>query len=171
MSFLHNIYELIFRPSTCFKKLSLNYSPSILIQGLTIAIIATSFSKSLNISETIGTLVSWLFFSSLLFLTAYIFILPGQDYWKMIALLGYTTFPLIFTAPLEILAITNPIISSLLRIFISIWIFNLNLIAISIICNIRKRKTILIYLLLPLALGFILTSLLVKFINEIYLLL
>ncbi len=139
-----------------------------MIQGTAIVIIATAFSKNLNLQGTIGALIAWLFFSSLIFLNAYIFILPGQDYWKTVGILGYASLPLIFISPVEVLAENNPIIASLLRIFISIWVFNLNLIALATICSIRKRKVILIYLLLPLALGFVLTSLLIKFVNEVY---
>lgn len=168
MSFLHNIYGLIFRPTSTFKNLSHNYSPIILIQGIGIVIIATAFGKSLDIQETVATLLTWFFFSSLLFLNAYIFVLPGRDYWKTLGILGFTALPLIFHAPVDILAENNPIIASLLRIFISIWIFNLNLIAVSTLCSIRKRKAILIYLLLPLAMAFVLTSVIVKFISEVY---
>lgn len=167
MSLFQNIYGVLFRPSDTFKYLSVNYSPSLLLQAVLVLILVNLFSQGFNIPSLIGSLINWFFLSSLFFLTAYIFILSGTDYWKTIAILAFANAPLIFLAPLNILSISNPFITMILKLIISLWVFNLNLVAISEVCSISKRKTLLLYLIPPLAICFIFISFMVKMLSNI----
>ena len=158
MSFFQNIYGVLFRPSDTFKYLSANYNPSILVQALSVLVLVNLLSQGFNIAVLLGSMINWLFFASLFFLTAYIFVLSRQDYWRSLSLLAFANLPLIFLAPLKILSLTNPIISFLFQLGISIWIFNLTIVAISELCSISKTKSFLLYLIPPLALSFLLIS-------------
>lgn len=167
MSLFQNIYGVLFRPSDTFKYLSVNYSPSLLLQAVLVLILVNLFSQGLNISSLLGSLINWFFFSSLFFLTAYVFILSGTDYWKTITMLAFANTPLIFLAPLSILSISNPLITLVLKLIISLWVFNLNLLAISEVCSIPKRKALLLYLIPPLVICFLFISFIVKTISNI----
>lgn len=147
--------------------MKVNYSPSILLQALIVIVGVNLISQAFSFSAVIGSVINWFFFASLLFLTAYIFVLSGNDYWRTIALLAFANIPLVFLAPLKILSITNPIISAILQLAVSLWIFNLNIIAISEICSISKKKTVLLYLIPPLAIAFIFIGFLINLISQI----
>ena len=167
MSLFQNIYGVLFKPSDTFKYLNINYSPSVLLQAALVLLLANLLSQGLSISSLMGSMINWFFFSSLFFLTAYIFVLSGTDYWKTMAVLAFANAPLVFLAPLQILSVTNPIIAILLKLAISLWVFNLSLVAISEICSIAKKKTFLLYLIPPLAISFIFVSFIAGFISKI----
>jgi hypothetical protein len=167
MSFFQNIYGVFFRPSDTFKSLNINYSPSILIQAAIILLIVNLISQGLSLTSVLSSIVNWFFFASLFFLTAYIFVLSGKDYWKTLSTLAFTNLPLIFFAPLDILSATNSLTAALLRLVISIWIFNLSIIAISELCAIPKKKALLLYLIPMLVITYLAISFIASLVQSI----
>jgi hypothetical protein len=98
----------------------------------------------------------------LIFLAAYVFVLSRQDYWKLLAILAFANLPMIFMAPLGLVAVSFPLLAKLLEFILVLWVFNLNLIAVSTICNISKPKATLLYLLVPLAFSYFVASMAVN---------
>jgi hypothetical protein len=167
MSFFQNIYGVFFRPSDTFKSLNINYSPSVLIQAVIILMLANLISQGLSLIGLISSVLNWFFFASLFFLTAYVFVLSGKDYWKTISTLAFTNLPLIFLAPLNILSTTNSLTAALIKLVIGIWIFNLSVIAIAELCDIPKKKALLLYLIPMLVITYLLISFIANMIQSI----
>ncbi|MBT6843737.1 MAG: hypothetical protein HOA17_08080 [Candidatus Melainabacteria bacterium] len=147
MSFFQNIYSVIFRPGLAFGQLANNYSSGLLLEAIIILSIIASIQNQPNIAGILGYLSSWLITSSLIFLMAYIFKLKANDYPRFITLLGFANIPMIFLAPATIISQFNSALGLILKLIILIWAFNLNIIAVTELCQISKLKATLIYLL------------------------
>lgn len=145
----------------------MNYNHSILIQGIISFLLAHAISNSFDYSAIFSNFFNWLYIASILFIAAYIFVLTGKEYWKLIAILAFCQIPLIFSGPINIYAATSPIIGFILKLVISLWVLNLNLVAIAEVCKISKKKAILIYLLVPLLVSYILVSALIGLITNL----
>lgn len=144
-----------------------NYSPSLLVQGIIAFFLAHIISKGLSVLDIFGSFFSWLMISSLIFIAAYIFILAAHEYWKVLAILAFTNLPMIFAAPLNIFSEAQPALSFVFQLLIGLWVFNLNLIAVSTLCNIDKSKTMLLYAIFPIALAFVAANFFVKLISSV----
>jgi hypothetical protein len=157
MSLFQNVYGLLFRPTATLKYLGINYSPSLILQGvLILVLVALANSNEASSLSVVSYIGSWLVVSSLIFLMAFIFKLRISDYPRFLVMLAFANIPFMFLAPIQILAEMNSVISGFLNFLIMIWAFNLNLIAISQCCEISKVRALLIYLLPPLILSLIL---------------
>ncbi len=167
MNFLQNSYGVLLKPSITFRSMVANYSPSLFLQGIIAFFIAHIISSGMTALNIFGSFFSWLILSSLIFIAAYIFILAAHEYWKVLAILAFTNLPMIFTAPLNIFAEAQPGLSFVFKLIISLWVFNLNIIAVSSLCNISKTRALLLYLVIPIAFALILTSLAAKLISNI----
>ncbi len=165
MSLFQNVYGVLFRPDATLKQLAINYSPSLILQGiLVLVVVALINNEGASSFAVIGYLSSWLIVSSLIFLIAFIFKLRISDYPRFLVLLAFANLPFIFLAPIAIIAESNLILAGFLKLIIITWAFNLNLIAISRACEISKVRALLIYLLPPL----ILTLVLMKFLFSLF---
>jgi hypothetical protein len=146
MGFLQTVYGVFLRPISTFRDLNFNYSPAVLMQGLFALAMGIFISQSFELHDVVGSLLKWFCINSLIFLTAYVFIAEGKDYWKLISLMAFANLPVIFYAPLELLASANAFIAIFLKLAVEVWVFNLNLIALSTIFSIRRKRMILLYL-------------------------
>ncbi len=165
MSFFQNIYGVLFRPDVTFKQLGINYSPSLILQGiLVLVVVALINNEEPSSFGVISYLGSWLVVSSSIFLIAFIFKLRISDYPRFLVMLAFANMPFIFLAPIDIIAETNIIVSGFLKLIVIVWAFNLNLIAISKCCEISKVRALLIYLLPPL----ILILIMIKFFFSLF---
>ncbi len=160
MSFFQNIYGILFRPDATFKQLAINYSPSLILQGVLVLIMVGLINNEEPSSfGVVSYLGSWLVVSTVIFMMAFIFKLRVSDYPRFMVMLAFANLPFIFLAPLAIMTEANIIVAGFLKLIIITWAFNLNLIAISRSCEISKVRALLIYLLPPLILILIIVNL------------
>lgn len=121
--------------------------------------------------EVLGYFTYWFMLSSMLFLIGFIFKLRGYEYPKFLSILAFANLPLIFLAPMDLIAEVSVSLAGFLKIIILTWAFNLNLIAVSKICDITKSRAILLYLIPPLMVAVVLTKLLIDSISSLMVLL
>ncbi len=121
-------------------------------QGIAIYILVNIIGQGFSLGQLISSLFNWFFFASLIFLTAYIFILERRDYGRVLTIIAFANIPLIFVAPITIFTNSNPVFGMLLQLILGLWIFNLKIIGLSEALSISKRRILLLYILLPLAL-------------------
>lgn len=171
MSFFQNIYGVLLRPSQTFKYLGVNYSPSLILQAALVMILIGAIKEGPSPQEVLGYFVYWFMLSSLLFLMGFVFKLKGYEYPKFLSILAFANLPLIFLAPVDLFAEINLSLGGFLKVLILLWSFNLNLIAVSKICDITKSRATLLYLIPPLMLAVILIKLLLDSISSFMLLL
>ncbi len=101
--------------------------------------------------------------ASLLALTVLVFRKREEiRFWRLFALLIFANLPYIFLAPIEILGLNNPGLANLLEMAVMIWSFSLGVTAISIACDIRRSKVILLYSIPVIAIIAFLTSSIVQ---------
>jgi Yip1 domain len=167
MSVFQNIYGVLFRPSKTFADLDANYNSGLLTESLILLILVNLISRGFDLGIIFGSFVNWLFLTTLVFLSAYVFVLSKQDYPKTLCLLAFANLPMIFLGPSGIFNSSMPLLTQIIDISVIVWVFNLNLIALSTICKIKKSKCVILYMLLPLALSYLFLNLAFQLINEL----
>ncbi len=113
-------------------------------------LIANQFSLT-GLFEPITSLF---FLSFYIFITAYIFVLKGRDFFKLLGLFAFTFVPMIFTEVFDLLSFDIASFKMLFNLALLLWIFNLQLIVITKVCGVNKAKATLLYLLIPMSIAF-----------------
>jgi hypothetical protein len=167
LSVFQNIYGVLFRPTKTFADLDENYNSGLLAESLILLILVNLISRGFDLGVIFGSFVNWLFLTTLVFLSAYVFVLSKQDYPKTLCLLAFANLPMIFLAPSGIFNSPMPLLTQVVDIAVMIWMFNLNLIALSTICKIKKSRCMILYMLLPLALSYLFINLAFQLVNEL----
>jgi hypothetical protein len=144
---LRNIYRVIFRPKEAFEYFDTNYSWSFFFQAIFIYLLANLIANSFDQSTMIISTSSWLIDSLIIFLIGFIFKLKAGDFFKLLAILAVSHLPIIFLAPIKIYFSYNFIFGNLLYVLTAIWVFYLNLLAISSVCKINLFRSFLLYMI------------------------
>lgn len=171
MSFLQNIYSVIFRPGQAFAQLANNYSSGLILQALLLVIIIAAIQEEPSLAGLLAYSSSWLIASSLIFLIAFIFKLEAREYPRFMTLLAFANIPLIFLAPTSLINDFNSAFGILIKLAILIWTFSLNITALAEIAGISKFKAALIYSLPAIAVALFLFKFLLSAISQLVLLL
>lgn len=158
---------MIFRPAQAFTQLASNYNPGQLLEAFIILVLIAAVQQEPSPGGIITYFGSWLIFSSLIFLMAFIFKLKASDYPRFLSLLAFANLPLIFLAPVSIISEFSSSIGMLIKLIILIWTFNLNISAIAELCSISKMRATLIYLLPSLALVLFILNLVLGSISQL----
>jgi len=158
-----NIYNLIFKPSTAFKQFDLKFNRGLFFQSLIVAFIAAISSTFMSLSEGLDIIFQILGSATLIFLIGFIFTLKRNDFFKLICFLCFANLPLIFKAPLTIISYKLPFLGFTLSFILSLWVFNLTLIATATICKISKARALLLLLVPTILLVIVIFILVVKF--------
>ena len=154
MNILQNTYQILFKPNEAFDELIENYNLNVFLQGLIIFIAANLIANKFSLTSLFGPTINLLFLSFYIFLTAYVFVLRGKDFFKLLGLLAFSALPLIFTEVLNILSFDIGSFQLLFKLLVLIWIFKLQLIVITKVCKVSEAKATLIYMIVPLAIAF-----------------
>lgn len=167
LSVFQNIYGVLFRPKETFSDLNENYNSRLLAESLILLALVNLISRGFDLGVLVGSFINWLFVTTLIFLSAYVFVLSKQDYPKLLCLLAFANLPMIFLAPSGLYLDQMPWLTQVFDIAVMIWVFNLNLIALSSVCKISKSKCVILYMLLPLALSYVFINLAFQLFNEL----
>jgi hypothetical protein len=154
MNFLQNTYQILFKPNEGFDELIENYNLNIFLQGLIAFAIAHLVANSFSLSGLFEPVTNLFFLSFYIFITAYIFVLKGRDFFKLVGLFAFSFIPVIFTEVFDLLSFDISALQMLFRLVLFIWVFNLQITVITKICNIGKEKATLLYLLIPFSIAF-----------------
>ena len=154
MNFLQNTYQILFKPQNGFDELIENYNLNIFIQGLIAFILAHLVANQFSPINLLEPVTNLFFLSFYIFMTAYIFVLKGRDFFKLVGLFAFTFIPLIFTEVFDLLSFDLASIKTIFRFILLIWVFNLQIIVITKLCGIGKAKATLLYLLIPFSIAF-----------------
>ena len=145
MDLFYNLYCVLLKPTETFERFAKEYNTNLLIQGIVAYLIATLIDNQLSVHMFIDSVMVWFITVTLIFLTGYVFKLKRSDYGKIICLCSFANLPLIFTAPLKLIADYHEALFHWLSIALLIWIINLYIVAISKACDIRRRKVIIFF--------------------------
>lgn len=154
MNFLQNTYQILFKPQNGFDELIENYNLNIFIQGLIAFVLAHLIANQFSPVNLLEPVTNLFFLSFYIFMTAYIFVLKGRDFFKLVGLFAFTFIPLIFTEVFDLLSFDLASIKTIFRFILLIWVFNLQIIVITKLCGIGKAKATLLYLLIPFSIAF-----------------
>jgi hypothetical protein len=154
MNFLQNTYQILFKPQNGFDELIENYNLNTFIQGLLAFALAHLIANQFSPSNLLEPITNLFFLSFYIFMTAYIFVLKGRDFFKLVGLFAFTFIPLIFTEAFDLLSFDIASIKTIFRFILLIWVFNLQIIVITKLCGIGKAKATLLYLLIPFSIAF-----------------
>ncbi|MBU6196365.1 MAG: YIP1 family protein [Vampirovibrionia bacterium] len=157
-----NIYNLIFKPSTAFKYFDLKFNRSLFFQSLIVCFLAAASSTFLSLGESLDIIFQIVGSATLIFLIGFIFTLKRNDFFKLICFLCFANLPLIFKAPLTLISYKLPFLGFTLSFLLSLWVFNLTLIATATICKISKARALLLLLIPTILLVIIIFILVVK---------
>lgn len=131
-----------------------NYNSKLFFQSFLFFVLANLIAKNFSLLEFCDSFFEWVFLLSFIFVVAYVFVLQGKDFLKLSTLLAFSVAPIMLEAPLQILSFDNDLLLMLFQLLISLWVFNLQLIAVSTICQVSTGKAALLYLLIPLTVIF-----------------
>ena len=154
MNFLQNTYQILFKPQNGFDELIENYNLNIFIQGLIAFVLAHLIANQFSPINLLEPVTNLFFLSFYIFMTAYIFVLKGRDFFKLVGLFAFTFIPLIFTEVFDLLSFDLDSIKTIFRFILLLWVFNLQIIVITKLCGIGKAKATLLYLLIPFSIAF-----------------
>ena len=154
MSFLHNSYQILFRPQKAFEGLKDNYSLNVFLQGILVFCGAQLIANNFSFNVLADRFASLFFLSFYVFITAYIFVLKGRDFFKLLAFFAFSFLPLIFAKVFDILCFEIEPLSILVNLILTLWVFNLQILIIEKVCLVNRAKAILLYLLVPMSIGF-----------------
>jgi len=157
-----NIYNLIFKPTTAFKYFDLKFNRSLFFQSLVLCFIAAISSTFLSLGDSLDIIFQVIGSATLIFLIGFIFTLKRNDFFKLVCFLCFANFPLIFKVPLTLVSYKLPFLGFTLSFLLSLWIFNLTLIATATICKISKAKALLLLLIPTILLVIVIFLLIVK---------
>lgn len=138
---------MIFKPSKAYKYFDLKFNRSLFLQAIIFSFFAAILSSYFSIKASLDILFDVLFSSILIFLVGFVFKLEKGDFFKLLAFIALANFPLIFKVPLELISNKIPFLGMLLSFSLSIWILNLTIIAISIVCKISKMRAFLLLII------------------------
>lgn len=144
MEFFTTLYGILFRPKATLRTIIAEYNHSLLIKGVIAFSLATAISSNLSAAEFIDSFMTWIFFTSIIFLVAYVFKLSGDSYAKLLTVLAFANLPMIFLAPVRIVSEVRPVLGVFLGILTMLWSFYLSVIGISYTCHIQRRKVVLL---------------------------
>ena len=143
MQFFVNIYSVIVSPSKTFERFASEFNKDLLFQGIFVFLLATMIDSELSLAKTLDSIVNLILLAALVFLFGYVFKLKAKDFLKILGLSCFASVPIIFSAPIRLLGDVPFGIGMWLGFVLAIWIFSLNVIAISKACQIQKRKVLL----------------------------
>lgn len=154
MNFLQNTYQILFKPNEGFDELIENYNLNIFLQGIIAFTLAHLIANSFSLGSLFEPITNLFFLSFYVFITAYIFVLKGRDFFKLVGLFAFSFIPLIFTEAFDILSFDITSLKMILRLVLMLWVFNLQITVITKLCGIGKGKATLLYLLIPFSIAF-----------------
>ena len=158
MNFLQNTYQILFHPQKAFDELIENYSLNVFLQGAVAFVLAHLIANQFSFASLFEPITNLFFLSFYIFITAYIFVLKGRDFFKLIGLFAFTFLPLIFTEVLDLVSFNISSIQMIFRLGLLVWVFNLQLTVITKICGLGKGKATLLYLLIPFSIAFFIAT-------------
>ncbi len=154
----------MFRPSLAFRELSYEYNPSLLSKAAAVFILTEIIASQMSLALMFDSLLYTLMVSSLIALTVLVFRKREEvRFWRLFALLIYANLPYMFLAPIEILGLSNSSLANVLEMALMIWSFSLGVTAISIGCDIRRSKVILLYAIPVIGIAAFIVSSLLQF--------
>jgi hypothetical protein len=168
MNFLENTYQILFNPQKAFDELIENYNLNVFLQGVAIFAFAHLIANKFSFVSLFEPITNLVFLSFYIFITAYIFVLKGRDFFKLLGLLAFTSLPLIFTEVFDLVSFNITSFKMIFRLIMLIWVFNLQLTVITKICGIGKGKATLLYLLIPFSIAFFVAITIVQAILSLF---
>lgn len=151
----------MFRPTTALRELSYEYNAGLLTKAAAVFIITEIIASQMSLPLMFDSLLYTLMITSLISLVVLVFRKREEvKFWKLFALLIFANLPYMFLGPINVLAMTSANLASMLEMALMIWSFSLGVTAVSIACDIRRSKVILLYTIPIIAIvAFIATSL------------
>ncbi len=146
MDFFQSIYGVLIKPNSTFKELSYEYNAGLLTKAAAVFIITEIIASQMSLPLMFDSLLYTFMVTSLISLVVLVFRKREEvKFWKLFALLVFANLPYMFLGPINVLAMTSANLASMLEMALMIWSFSLGVTAISIACDIRRSKVILLY--------------------------
>ncbi len=128
------------------RELSYEYNPSLLAKAAAVFILTELIASQISPALMFNSLLYTFTVASLVGLTTLVFKQREEiKFWKLFALLIFANLPYIFLASIDILALNYSSLANVLEITITLWAFSLSVTAVSVVCNIRRSKVLLLY--------------------------
>lgn len=128
------------------QELSYEYNSGLLTKAAAVFIITEIIASQMSLALMFDSLLYTIMVAGLISLVVLVFRKREEvKFWKLLALLVFANLPYMFLGPINVLAMTSANLASALEMLLMIWSFSLGVTAVSIACEIRRSKVILLY--------------------------